>query len=326
MGDSEQGVCRYTLEQLDGGDGLYIVRYKIPFTCRNVQIHIRYKGVHVAASPYVAKEPVLSDKCDCPEPSIDNWLQNHNCPATINQIDVDLKPFRKVNFTNLRPKILEKFNLPGSVSLCNYVLKNNQIYRQCHGKYTGFKMFMDAILLSLVRKVRLPDTEFFINLGDWPLVKKGGHTRTTGPYPIFSWCGSDETFDIVFPTYDLTESTLEAMNRVTLDMLSVQEAHTPWTDKVPKVFWRGRDSRRERLQLMDIAKLHPDLFNVSMTNFFFFRDEAEKYGPKVPHMSFFKFFEVNAHIFILKAKYDYIRFFQLAVETNREHLSSTNIR
>lgn len=88
------------------------------------------------------------------------------------------------------------------------------------------------------------------------------------------------------------------MASVTLDMLSVQKMHVPWAKKISKAFWRGRDSRRERLQLIDISRLHPDLFNVSMTNFFFFRDEAEKYGPKVPHMSFFKFFDVSLSFFL----------------------------
>jgi len=50
--------------------------------------------------------------------------------------------------------------------------------------------------------------EFFVNLGDWPLVK-----LSTNPLPILSWCGSDNTLDIVMPTYDLTESTLETMGR-----------------------------------------------------------------------------------------------------------------
>ena len=50
--------------------------------------------------------------------------------------------------------------------------------------------------------------EFFVNLGDWPLVK-----LKTNPLPILSWCGSDDTLDIVMPTYDLTESTLETMGR-----------------------------------------------------------------------------------------------------------------
>lgn len=67
---------------------------------------------------------------------------------------------------------------------------------------------MDSILLSITRKVLLPDIEFFVNLGDWPLVPKEGKN-----YPIFSWCGSFDTKDIVMPTYDITESSLEAMER-----------------------------------------------------------------------------------------------------------------
>lgn len=67
---------------------------------------------------------------------------------------------------------------------------------------------MDSILLSLTRKVLLPDIEFFVNLGDWPLVPKEGKN-----YPIFSWCGSIDTKDIVIPTYDITESSLEEMGR-----------------------------------------------------------------------------------------------------------------
>jgi len=57
--------------------------------------------------------------------------------------------------------------------------------------------------------VKLPDMEFFSNLGDWPL---SPHTKS--PIPVMSWCGSDDTYDIVMPTYDLTESALEALGRL----------------------------------------------------------------------------------------------------------------
>lgn len=67
---------------------------------------------------------------------------------------------------------------------------------------------MDGILLSLARKVFLPDMELFVNLGDWPLVSSNDKT-----YPIFSWCGSNDTKDIVMPTYDITVATLENMGR-----------------------------------------------------------------------------------------------------------------
>lgn len=58
-------------------------------------------------------------------------------------------------------------------------------------------------------QVRLPDMEFVVNLGDWPLEKK----PTDSPVPIISWCGSTDTYDIIMPTYDLTRSTLGAMSQ-----------------------------------------------------------------------------------------------------------------
>lgn len=268
------------------------MRYKIVGVCSNLEIHIQYKNKHVANSPYRIAQKVYSDKCRCPV-EIDNWLENMKCDPFYDQIESDLKPFKRVNFTEVRPKILRTYDRPSSISLCHYVIKDNIIHRKCYGQHTGFKMFEDALLSALVRLVKLPDTEFMVNLGDWPLVKRGGITRTHGPLPIFSWCGSEDTYDIVMPTYDLTESTLEAMSRVSIDILSVQDTKTCWSEKQPIAFWRGRDARRERLQLIDIARKHPDLFNVSLTNFFFFRDEEAKYGPKTPHISFFEFFNVR---------------------------------
>lgn len=156
-------------------------------------------------------------------------------------------------------------------------------------------MFMDSLLLSLTRKVILPDFEIFVNLGDWPVMRKGGQSRTAGPKPIFSWCGSGDSFDIVMPTYDITESTLDNMDRVTLDLLAVQKSRVPWEEKVDKAFWRGRDARRERLQLVEMARNRPDLINASLTNFFFFREEEKKFG-KAPYISFFRFFDYRYSI------------------------------
>lgn len=82
--------------------------------------------------------------------------------------------------------------------------------------------------------------------------------------------------------------------RVMLDMLSVQgNVKETWRNRISKAFWRGRDSNRERLNLVNIAKENPELFNVSLTNYFFFRDEQEKYGAATPHVSFFDFFDVS---------------------------------
>lgn len=84
-----------------------------------------------------------------------------------------------------------------------------QVFRNCYGQHVGFKMFMDSILLSIARKVVMPDFELFVNLGDWPLMK----LSQSNLFPMFSWCGSKETADIVMPTYEVTESSLQCMGR-----------------------------------------------------------------------------------------------------------------
>ena len=112
---------------------------------------------------------------------------------------------------------------------------------------------------------------------------------------------------MVFPTYELTEvdskeyvtnntvitmqASLECMGRQSLDILSsMGKNQLPWEEKTEKLFWRGRDSRRERLQLVELAQKYPDAINASITAFFFFRDEEARLG-KTPYISFFDFFD-----------------------------------
>ena len=41
-----------------------------------------------------------------------------------------------------------------------------------------------------------------MNLGDWPLEKRN---VDEGPTPLFSWCGSEDSLDIVMPTWDMVK-------------------------------------------------------------------------------------------------------------------------
>ncbi|KAL0274123.1 UNVERIFIED_CONTAM: hypothetical protein PYX00_006622 [Menopon gallinae] len=290
-GPTKSQNCRVWSNILNRRDGSYIVRYKVYHTCEGLKIDLRYNNFPIHGFPMTFSGYVYADDCTCPQ-NIDRWLRDMKCETSYPQIDENLSKFPAVKFQEAKKKILKKFTNSGSMSLCHYVVKKNSIYRKCYGEYVGFKIFMDAILLSLTRKVFLPDLEFFVNLGDWPLVKKNQEVL-----PIFSWCGSEETIDIIMPTYDLTEATLECMGRVQLDMLSVQGNTGPeWTNKISKGFWRGRDSRQERLDLIDLARKHPDMINASLTNFFFFRDKEKQYGPKEKHISFFDFFQYKYQI------------------------------
>ena len=77
-------------------------------------------------------------------------------------------------------------------------------------------------------------------------------------------------------------------------MFSVQANTGPeWTEKSDVAFWRGRDSRQERLDLVVMSRKHPDVVDAALTNMFFFPKDPDKYGELVKHISFFDFFKVN---------------------------------
>lgn len=59
-------------------------------------------------------------------------------------------------------------------------------------------------------QVKLPNMELIVNLGDWPLNKKGPNRELL---PTFSWCGSTDTWDIVWPTWDLMKATIMGLDR-----------------------------------------------------------------------------------------------------------------
>lgn len=206
-GNGESGSCRIWSNILSRKDGTFIVRYKLYNSCDTLKIDLRYDNMPIKGFPMTFNHIVYSDDCKCPKP-LGEWLENMNCNKNYNQITADLQLFPKVKFSEVRKKILKKFTKHGSISVCHYVIKSNDVFRKCYGEYVDFKIFMDAILNSIMRKVTLPDFELFVNLGDWPLEEK-----TNASLPIFSWCGSDSTADIVMPTYDLTEATLECMGR-----------------------------------------------------------------------------------------------------------------
>lgn len=284
----EKGVRIYR-QTFDVKDGSYIFRYRLFGTYDTLEISILHAGKHVAKSPYILEGLVHHESCSCPEPDIQRWYASMGCPASYHQIKRDLSIFKDLNLEDIANQTVNRFNKRGMHSLCHYRIIDNKIYRKTYGEHVGFKMFSDATLLSLTRKVHLPDMEFFVNLGDWPLEKR---KVNEGPLPMFSWCGSDDSRDIVMPTYDLTESTVQMMSRVSLDVMSVLgKSDVVWEKKTDMAFWRGRDSRQERLDLVVMSRKYPEIIDAAMTHMFFFPKDVEKYGELVKSISFFDFFK-----------------------------------
>ncbi|KAA8588333.1 hypothetical protein FQN60_001527 [Etheostoma spectabile] len=266
---------RIWIQVLDRKDGSFLVRYRMYATYTDLHIHILLKNKHVAKSPFILKGPVYHEGCDCPQPSGPVWEADMHCPQTFSQIERDLALYASVDPDRNAQEIPQRFGQ--RQSLCHYTVQDNKVYVRTFGEH-----------------VQLPDVEFFVNLGDWPLEKR---KPTEKIHPIFSWCGSNNTRDIVMPTYDLTESVLETMGRVSLDMMSVQANTGPsWQEKNSTAFWRGRDSRQERLELVKLSRAQPNMIDAAFTNFFFFKHDESLYGPLVKHVSFFDFFKYKYQI------------------------------
>ncbi|XP_061678004.1 protein O-glucosyltransferase 3 isoform X1 [Syngnathoides biaculeatus] len=277
---------------LDRGDGSFLVRYRLYNTAlTGLKIEIFHHETAVSQSPYIIQGPVYDEYCDCPEPDDSAWQSAMQCPLEEPQIEADFTSFPTINLQHLREQGPQRFSNRGGI--IHYAIINNRLFRRTLGKYTDFKMFSDEMLLSLTRKVRLPDVEFYINVGDWPLETR---PADESPIPVLSWCGSTDSRDIVLPTYELTHSTLETMRGVTNDLLSIQGNTGPsWANKTDRAFFRGRDSREERLQLVSLSKKHPELLDAGITGWFFFRDR-EKHVGKVPLVGFFDFFQYKYQV------------------------------
>lgn len=279
------GWIRVWREVLDRNDGSFIIRFRLYETYKDLELIVKHKKENVANSPYTLKGAIYHEQCNCPEPNITKYNNMISCPSDSKQIDDDFKRFPSIDLKQLTKDAIDQFVQDSAI--CHYSIINNEIHRKCYGEITGFSYLSDDWFLSMARKVRLPDMEFWFNLGDYPR-SEHWHQKAI---PVISWGSSNEANDIVIPTYDLTKSALEALGRVSLDMMSVQGNTGPsWDQKIEKGFFRGRDSRPERLELTIMGRKNTELFDIGLTNFFFFDYDEEKYGPKHKHVSFFDFF------------------------------------
>ncbi|KAM9768624.1 protein O-glucosyltransferase 3 isoform 1-T1 [Dama dama] len=294
---------------LDRNDGTFLMRYRMYETVsKGLKIEVLYGDEHVAQSPYILKGPVYHEYCECPEDDPQAWQKTLSCPDKEPQIEKDFASFPSINLQQMLIEVPKRFGDERG-AIVHYTILNNHIYRRSLGKYTDFKMFSDEILLSLARKVLLPDLEFYVNLGDWPLEHRKVN-ETPGPLPIISWCGSLDSRDVILPTYDITHSTLEALRGVTNDLLSIQGNTGPsWINKTEKAFFRGRDSREERLQLVQLSKENPQLLDAGITGYFFFQEKEKELG-KAKLIGFFDFFkykyQVNVDGTVAAYRYPYL--------------------
>uniref|UniRef100_A0A1I7Y2A0 CAP10 domain-containing protein n=1 Tax=Steinernema glaseri TaxID=37863 RepID=A0A1I7Y2A0_9BILA len=288
------GECRFWKEVVDRFDGSYILRIRLLCVCDRLDIEVTdQEGNMLCHSPDVAgnggERAQLPENCHCPTDTLEDWFESNNCSQfSYTQLEKDLEQWKEIDFPQVIQGVEESWGHPSrrlSASLCHYRILGNEIYRKCYGEYVGFRMFTDELLQSLSRKMTLPNTEFIMNLGDWPL-----QSLSPEGVPVVSWCGSTDSMDIVWPTYELTQAVLGALQSVTLDIHTVRgKKGTKWSEKKSTAVFRGRDSNELRLAVAKLVERRPDLVSGGITRYFFF--DKSKNPSTVNHTKFHEFFK-----------------------------------
>ncbi|XP_019854602.1 PREDICTED: KDEL motif-containing protein 1-like, partial [Amphimedon queenslandica] len=241
-------------------EGLFAVRYRLHREVASLSISVKYNNQHIGDSPYTIGK-ALVDKCFCPERTVKQWLKDFKCPSSYRQVDDSLALYKSkgIKLSQLPVRLANEFSNTHGI---HYSIVNNKLYGKTFGTITDFRAMSDMILTSMLNKAQLPDMEFIVQVSDWPQDKNDPKKE---PFPFFSCCGSEYYRDIVWPQYDLMRHTVQAMDRVELDMMWLQQGLSlPWSERIPKAFFRGRDSNKVRLDFVSKYRKKTDLFNVTL--------------------------------------------------------------
>ena len=259
----------------------------------DVRISIMIDNVHIQGSPFKIKS-WNSDSCKCPQ-TMAQFKKAYHCPTEVDSgFKESLARFNKTGFQEYM--ILEGAERLRDINnaYIQYVIKDNKIYTKNHTEISGFKQFFDRAFTSLSNKVILPDAEFLLNLGDWPLVhlKNPKHKDSHGRFfPMFSGCLDGKSADMIMPTWVDTRYIFNEAIENVAEIDSKSYGQGPWATKEPKVFWRGRDANAERIKLAEMAKTRPDLLDVGLTHYFFFRNGEEQRFGRAKYVNFVEFWK-----------------------------------
>ncbi|PHJ14965.1 protein disulfide-isomerase domain-containing [Cystoisospora suis] len=263
--------ARLASQVVDRGDGSYILRYRlrddIPAN-HDLIARLSYVGKIDKAVflPTTVKipGPLHGPSCPCPVAE-GRWTAALGCPDTFTQLERDFEKFPVIDLERLREEGPTLSRSDTLRTVVHYVIKDNQIFRRHFGPLPAFQFFADLVLIHLANAVQLPDVEFFLNIGDWPVETR---KPEQGAIPVFSWSGSTDTSDIVLPQWDVAKtSTLGFSKSSSPDLLSIQEdTSAPLSGRIQKAIFRGRDSNLIRVKLALLAKEHPDLLDVAITS------------------------------------------------------------
>ncbi|GAB4861789.1 hypothetical protein Ancab_037046 [Ancistrocladus abbreviatus] len=175
-----------------------------------------------------------------PQPFEENNSSRQQCPDYFRWIHEDLKPWKKKGITREMVKELEKY------AHFRLVIVNGTAYVKQYAKaFQTRDVFTLWGVLQLLRMYpgMLPDLDLIFQCHDQPSIKKDWYqgAKAAEAPPLFHYCGSDSTFDIVFPDWSFwgwPEVNIKPWVPLMKD-LEEGNRRTDWKDRMPYAYWKG---------------------------------------------------------------------------------------
>lgn len=165
-----------------------------------------------------------------------------SCPLYFNWIRQDLKPWAKTGIT------LDMVEAAKGKATFRLTIVDGRMYIETYRKSfqtrDKFTFWGIAQLLKFYPGM-IPDLDLMFNCGDKPVIGRGGSNDPAKPPPaLFHYCGSENTFDIVFPLVFLG---MAGDNDTTMGAIS--EGDPDWQQK-------GQVGRQRSLGLLERQSLY----------------------------------------------------------------------
>ncbi|KAG2681218.1 hypothetical protein I3843_11G133900 [Carya illinoinensis] len=175
------------------------------------------------------------------------------CPDYFRWIHEDLRPWKADGITR---DMVEKANRTAHFRL---VIVKGKAYIE---KYKKSIQTRDAFtiwgILQLLRRYpgQVPDLELMFDCDDRPVIRSKNYRRanTTGPPPLFRYCGDKWTMDIVFPDWSFwgwAEINIKPWESLLKDLKEGND-RSKWMEREPYAYWKGNpfvsETRRDLLQ------------------------------------------------------------------------------
>ncbi|RWR91870.1 O-glucosyltransferase rumi-like protein [Cinnamomum micranthum f. kanehirae] len=170
-------------------------------------------------------------------------VKSPSCPDYFRWIHEDLRPWKA---TGISKEMVERAK--GAANFRLVVLNGTAYVEKFRAAIQTRDVFTLWGILQLLRLYpgRVPDLELMFDCFDRPIVKSRDYRgrNSSGPPPLFRYCGDKDTLDIVFPDWSFWGWAEINISPWHLLLKNIKEGNEriKWMDREPYAYWKGNPS------------------------------------------------------------------------------------